>query len=104
MSDERALVRAICSLSCSTTTRIVIGLRCGSGGTRLRGFYHDRWRVSRCCAADDRTGRTSHNGANWSTHDGSSYGTARCAGQSTIVVGGSYRTGGKKGRSRKGKN
>ena len=104
MSDADALIRAICSLSCSTTARIVIGLRCGSGGAGLRGLYHDRSRGSRCSATDDRTGRTSHNGPNWPTNDGSSYGAARCSGQSTIVIGGSYRTGGQKGRSRKGKN
>jgi hypothetical protein len=70
----------------------------------LRGFYHDRSRGSRCSASDDRTGHTAHGGPNWPTDDGSSYGTACCTGQSTVLIGGSYRTGGKNGRTRKGKN
>jgi len=87
MSDADALIRAICSLGCSTTARIVIGRRCGSGGAGLRGLYHDRSRGSRCRATDDRTGRTAHGGPNWPTYDGSGYGAARCSRQSTVVIG-----------------
>jgi hypothetical protein len=104
MSDADALIGAICSLSCSTTAGIVISRRCGSGGTGLRRFYHDRSRGSRCRATDDRAGRTTHDGPNWSTHNGSSYGAARCSGQSSVVIGGSHRTGGKNRRTRKSKN
>jgi hypothetical protein len=97
-------LRTICSLSCSTATRIVIGRRCGSCGTGLRGFYHNRPRGPRCRATHDRTGHTAHGGSNWPTYDGSSYGTPRCSGQSTIVIGGSYCRDGKNGCTRKGKN
>ena len=99
-----ALIRTICSLSCSTATRIVIGRRCGSCGTGLCGFYHNRSRCTRCSATHDRTSHTAHGGSNWATYDGSSYGTPRRPGQSTIIIGGSYCRDGKNSRTRKGKN
>jgi hypothetical protein len=99
-----ALIRTICSLSCSTATRIVIGRGCGSCGAGLCGFYHDRSRGTRCSATHDRASHTAHGGSNWPTYDGSSYGTPRCSGQSTIVIGGSYCRKGKNGRTRKGNN
>src|SRR5277367_351526 len=80
ISDVDGLIRAVRSLGSSTTARIVIGRRCGSGGARLRGLHHDRSRGSRCRASHDRTSHTAHGGPNWPTYDGSSYGTARCAG------------------------
>ena len=87
MSNEDVLIGAICSLGCSTTARIVIGRRCGSGGARLSGLYHERPRGSRCRAADDRTGHTAHGGPDWPAYDGSGYGAARSSGQSTVVIG-----------------
>jgi hypothetical protein len=68
----------------------------------LCGLYHNRSRGTRCRATDDRTSHTAYGGSNWPTYDGPSYGTPRGAGQSTIVIGGSYCRNGKKGRTRKG--
>jgi hypothetical protein len=103
-ADAPTLIRTISSLSCSTATRIVIGHGCGSCGTGLRGFYHNRSRGSRCRATNDRTSHTAHGGSNRPTYDRSSYGTPRRSGQSTVVIGVSYCRNGKNGGTRKGNN
>jgi hypothetical protein len=90
MSDAETLVRTICSLSCSTTARIVVGLRCRSRGAGLRGFHYNRSRGFRCRATHDRTGYTAHGGSNWPTYDGSSYGAASRAGKRAVAVGKGY--------------
>jgi hypothetical protein len=101
-ADAPALIRTISNLSCSTGTCIVIGRCCGSCGTGLRWFYHNRSRGSRCRATNDRTSHTAYGGSDWPTYDGSSYGAPNRSGQSTVVIGVSYCRNGKNGRTRKG--
>jgi hypothetical protein len=101
-ADAPTLIRTICSLSSSTATRIVIGRRCGSCGAGLRGFYHNRSRGSRRRATNDRTSHTTHDGSNWPTYNGSSYGAPGRSCQNTVVICGCYCRDGKNGRTRKG--
>ena len=66
MSDGDVSIRTISSLNCSTTALLLLVVVGGSGSTGLRGFHHDRSRGSRCRATDDRAGRTTNDGTNWS--------------------------------------
>ena len=99
-----ALIRTISSLNCSTTTRVVVGRRCGSCGAGLCRLYHNGPLGTRCRAAHNRAGHTAYGGSNWPAYHGACDGTPRCSGQSTVVIGGSYCRNGKKRRTGKGNN
>ena len=72
-------------------------LKIYAGGAGLRRIHHNRSRGPRCRAAHDCASHTAHCGPNWSTYNGSGHCAPGCSRQSTVVIGGSYWSSGKKG-------